>query len=296
MSMGLRASAVTIAPPGRPPVGGATWARYLHDLTAPFGVTVEPELAEGGGNITHIDLIDLLVPSLSADRYEPDLVILTHALPGLSPHRAAASHLNHVTGGRALSFAVLGQGLGSPFTALRIALAYTASGRCRTPLIAVLEQTTIPYRDPVVHGGIPLVDSGVLLAFDRDAATWRPRLIAEVPSREKLAVRLAELAADAEHPLLVLGPWAGPDEAAAVPLDVRRVAPGSYATSVWVALAQSDAWSDGYDALLLCDTDPRSGMSHVARFDRAERFADSDGLGHEPRSSTSPAPQSNGGS
>lgn len=263
MSLGLRTVAITVQPEAKPPVHTAARAGYLHDLTAPFGVVYDEAVGYPGRNISHTDLVDLLVAELPRNAPEPDLLILAHALPDLNQHRAVVSHLNHLTGGRALSFAVSGQGLGAPFTALRIAKAYHSSGRSHTPMIAVLDQTTLAYHDPVVHDGPPLADSGVLLGFGPDSEAWQVAAIAELGPAEKLAVRLPDLVPEAHSPLAVLGPWV--EDGADLPVPVHRLGTGGYATSVWLALGRErEAWAPRHDALLLCDTDPRTKSTHVA--------------------------------
>ncbi|GAA0730863.1 hypothetical protein Drose_26830 [Dactylosporangium roseum] len=267
MNLGLRAAAVTVAPAGRPYHDDPQVAEFNQDLAAAFGLGVEEELLRAGRNLTHADLVDLLVAELPAGLPAPDLVVLARVLPDLNQYKTVASYLNLRTGGRAHSFAIAGQGLGAPFLALRVALAYARSGRSRSSMIAVLEQTTLPFRDGVVHGGVPLVDSGVLLCLDAGAGPWRPTSVVEFGTGEDPNTGLKTLADTADAPLAVMGPWlAGSDQGDP---EVHRVAPGGYGTSVWLALArEAERWAADHDALLLCDTDPRTGVTHVARFDR----------------------------
>ncbi|MFG3051486.1 hypothetical protein ACGFZP_11155 [Kitasatospora sp. NPDC048239] len=267
MPLGLQTVVVTVDPPGNALPLSPVRAEYNQDLTAQFGVAADNERWSKGRKVSHTDLVDLLVAGLPADLRRPDLLILANALPDLFQHQAVACHLNHLTGGQALAFAVQGQGLGAPFTALRIAQAYTASGRCHTPWIAVLEQTTLPYHDPVVHDGAPLSDSGVLLSFDRGACPWQVRTVTEIAPGEKPAVRLPELLEGADRPLAVLGPWVERD--LDLPVANHRVGTGGYATSVWLELGRHrDRWAEDHDLLLLCDTDPRTEVTHVALLDR----------------------------
>lgn len=266
MSLGLRAAAVTVAPSGRPYSNDPNLIEYYRDLVVPFGLEVDEERLRAGPMTTHTDMVDVLVGELSGHVRAPDLVILTHALPDLTPYKAVASHLNLRTGGRAHSFSIAGGGIGSPFLALRVALAYARSGRSNASLIAVLEQTTLPYRDPLVHDGAPLAGSGVLLSFDSEAGPWRCTSIIEFGPGEKPAVALRALAGDGAHPLAVVGPWT--EEIAEAPFEVHRVAPGRYATSVWSALGRhAEQWAAEHDVLLLCDTDPRTGLVHAVAFE-----------------------------
>ncbi|CAM5629348.1 hypothetical protein [Streptomyces narbonensis] len=47
------------------------------------------------------------------------------------------------------------------------------------------------------------------------------------------------------------------------------MAPGSYCTSLWLALADHwQEWRESHRRIVLCDTDPRTGRSHVAVFAR----------------------------
>jgi hypothetical protein len=151
------------------------------------------------------------------------------------------------------------QGLGAPFTALRIASAYARSGRCRSLALFVLEQTTYPYPQPFVRSHA-LADSGVYLLFDDSAEGYEPAGSQTVRDPDELAPILRSAGPDA---LVVAGPWVDPDALDGV--HCHRVAPGSYCTSVWGALATHHrTWASRYSHLVLCDTDVRHRVSRVA--------------------------------
>lgn len=241
--------------------------RYMRDLHGQFGVEVREELLERGTNVTFVDLAERVLRGMPSPMRPPDLLIVTYGLPDCQPLKTVSSHLDHLLGGACRSFAISEQGLAAPFTALRIANAFARSGRCKSLALFVLEQTTFPYWIPLVHE-TPLADSGVVLLLEQDGEQERTFEAAELRRGSNgLALLLSELKADLDHKetLLVAGPWAEPAELEALPLPRHQAANGSYCTSVWLELARHHLeWAARYDALVLCDTDPRSGLSHAA--------------------------------
>jgi hypothetical protein len=238
---------------------------YQRDLIAPFGVDLQERLFEESPNITFAELAEGVLRAAPAPLPAPDMIIVAYGLPDWYPFKTIASHLDHLLGGGSCCFAVSEQGLRAPFTALRIATAYARAGRCRTLALFVLEQSTFPYREPLAHD-IPLVDSGVMLVFGEGGSYELHELWAGRPGQPLgELLRSAVRAVPEEDALLVAGPWAQTAELAAVARPCHRVAPGSYCTSVWLDLAHHhERWVERHPALVLCDTDPRSGRSQVA--------------------------------
>jgi hypothetical protein len=221
-------------------------------------LTVEPP-RKGRG---HADLVDMLVGQVPPGADGPDLVLLAYAAPDVTSPKTVVSYLNMLTGGSAHSFALSGQGLGAPFTALRIASAYERTGRCSEFLLAVVEQGAPAHRD---RAHAPRTDSGVLLAFDRSPGFGVLTSVYSAEYTEELGPRLAALTAGAGRLLVVLGPGADPAVLPPGRADTHQVPAGNYCTSVWLALAgHLPKWQEAYDAIALCDTDPRFGTSYLA--------------------------------
>ncbi|MET9914616.1 hypothetical protein ABZZ74_49400 [Streptomyces sp. NPDC006476] len=239
---------------------------YDRDLLSSFGQS--PDAAATGQRpvVTHVDLVQQLLDADPLGPVEPDLVMVAYALPDVHPFTTTATHLNRLLGNHAASFAIAEQGLAAPFSALRIAAAYCRLGYCDQAVLAVLEQTTLPNHDPLVHSA-DLVDSGAVLLLQ--AAGEAPGLdVRDVwvqRSPTYCGQRLADLIASARSGelLLVQGPRIGHD----VPADgveVHRHADRTYCTSVWMALAQHSEWAEQYTTVVLHDTDPRSGTCAAA--------------------------------
>jgi hypothetical protein len=266
----VRAACSVVSPRGRPYRENPAITAFYEDLLTPFGVGFDEESLRTGRNVFHKDLVDNLIDADDdVGSRKPDLIIVTHALPDVHPFTTVASHLNMVVGGgTAKSFSISEQGLAAPFTALRVAASFQRSGRCEEALVVVLEQATLPESFPFVDS---LVDSGVMLVLGSSAGLRVARVESTTDPRETTR-RLAELAGeDPAGTLLVLGPWveaSGLDPAVAC----QRVDPGSYCTSVWLALADGwRGWHRDYDTVVLCDTEPRTGEGHFAvlRTDRS---------------------------
>jgi hypothetical protein len=259
--LSLHAASSVVSPPGRAPVDDPAALAFYRDLVQPFGSTVDEELLRRGNHVHHRDLVDLVAASEQLRDARPQLVIVTHALPDVLPFTAVAPHLNMRLGGAATSFSISQQGLAAPFTALRVAAAYRRGGRSDDTVVAVLEQTTLPTRFPLVHD-TPLVDSAVLLWLRAGEGP----LLGRVESTDNPAESLARWCDVARRTLVVFGSWVAP---LALPEKTaeHRVPPGNYCTGVWLALAQHWCeWQTAYDAVVLCDTDPQTGRSHLAEF------------------------------
>ncbi|NBH03211.1 hypothetical protein [Amycolatopsis sp. SID8362] len=255
----LRGTNAVISPPGPGYREDAAMTRFLADLLEPFGAKVDEDRWQRGRHVSHRALTDRLLEAEGLRTSRPQLIIVTHALPDVLPFTAVAPYLADRLGVTATTFSVAQQGLAAPFTALRIARAYLRSGRCEEAVIAVLEQTTLPTAHPLVDV-CGLTDSGAALVIGTGSG---PRLasVSSSGSVDELLEPHRE-----EGVLVVLGPWVGKD--AGTGLDVHRVEPGSYCTSVWLALAENGpAWQDRYRKVVLCDTDPLTGRSHAAVFE-----------------------------
>ncbi|MEV6978078.1 hypothetical protein [Kitasatospora sp. NPDC093806] len=269
--LAVRAAAAVRSPQGRGPGDTPAALDYFRDLLTPFGEKPDEELLGGGAHVHHRDLVDLLVSDQGVNRSRPELLIVTHALPDVVPFTAVAPYLTERLGGRATNFAIGQQGLAAPFTALRIAAAYHRSGRAAEVVLAVLEQTTLPTAFPL-SPAVPLVDSAAALVLGAAAgpAGGAGLRLGGVHSGSSAAAALESAVPgpaglDADGTLLVLGPWVDEDLPAHGAL--HRAAPGSYCTSLWLELAEHwQEWQRSYRRIVLCDTDPRSGRSHVATF------------------------------
>jgi hypothetical protein len=255
----LRAAGAVLDPPRSDNPPTESDVDFQRDLVAPFGVKVDEDRFRHGAQVSHRELTDRLLDADDIARSRPQLVIVTHALPDVVPFTAVAPYLARKLDCDPLCFSVAQQGLAAPFTALRIAAAYHRSGRCAEAVITTLEQTTLPVALPLVDD-TPLVDSAVAVVLGPGTG---PRLTGTASGRSA-----ADLIRDRARrdDLVVLGPWV--DDAGLGACTTYRVAPGSYCTSVWLALAAHwRAWQDAHPAILLCDTDPRTGRSHVAVFE-----------------------------
>jgi len=264
--LAVRAAAAVRSPQGRGAGDTPAALGYFRDLLAPFGEKPDEELLSRGPQVRHRDLADLLVADDGVGRSRPELLIVANALPDVVPFTAVAPYLTDRLGGRATNFAIGQQGLAAPFTALRIASAYHRSGRAAEVVLAVLEQTTLPTAFPLVQE-TPLVDSAAALVLGAASGAGLRFVRAHSAGSAAAALAAGALGRDvgADGTLLVLGPWV----TESVPEDavVHRTAPGSYCTSLWLELADHwQEWQQAYRQIVLCDTDPRSGRSHVALF------------------------------
>ncbi|MFJ8953502.1 hypothetical protein ACIRO1_25645 [Streptomyces sp. NPDC102381] len=195
----------------------------------------------------------------------PDLVVVAYAIPDLHPFVTTASYLNHRFGDTAKSFAVSEQGLLAPFTALQIVSAYQRSGRSQRAVIAVLEQTTLPTYDPLVHD-TGLIDTGVLLGLDTNGES-HPRVL-RAGTEGQTVGGLASVLDDSVHGDTLLVTSDRADLPAGSRVDVHRTRPDTYCTGVWLELSHElPRWRRQYETLVVHDVDPRSGSRATAVID-----------------------------
>jgi hypothetical protein len=233
----------------------AAVTRHYEDLLAQFGLAVDARCLAHARNVGYAELAEAVLDGLGAE--PADLILFAYAIPDLPTRTTAAAQVNHRLGGRAWSMAISEQGLRAPYTALRLADACHRGGRCRRALVFVLEQTTLPYHDPLVHD-TPLSDTavGLVLAAADGGRIGRPW--------SGPASQLAAMidGSEGEDTLVVAGPWVTANRAS----DLHRCASGTYCTSVWLALAENyQRWRRRYPSVLLCDVDPRTGGAHALR-------------------------------
>jgi hypothetical protein len=263
MSLSLRAAAGYVADyrnPYEPDEDLNIWQRDLAEL---FGVPFEEARLASGRNIGFTELAEHALRAMPVTVLRPDMIVVAHGLPDWRPFNTMSVYLDYLLGTGARNFAVSEQGLRAPFTALRIGDAYARSGRCRSLALLVVEQTTLAYHLPLVHD-TPLTDSAALFLFGAagegtwDLAGGRPGTDAGT------LIRDAAAGLPADDVLVVGGPWVDQEALAANDFAVHRVESGSYCTSVWLALAREhERWAQRYRALVLCDTDPRTGQSQA---------------------------------
>ncbi|WP_042433066.1 hypothetical protein [Streptacidiphilus anmyonensis] len=269
----VRAAAAVRSPRGRGPGDSPAALDYYRDLLAPFGEKPDEELLGRGAHVHHRDLADLLTADDGVGASRPDLLIVAHALPDVVPFTAVAPYLTDRLGGRATNFAIGQQGLAAPFTALRIASAYHRAGRAAEVVLAVLEQTTLPTAFPLGRETppspeTPLVDSAAALVLGASDGDGLRFVRAHSAGSAEAALGRDALGRDLgeDGTLLVLGPWV--TEPVPEHSTLHRAAPGGYCTSLWLELADHwQEWRRDHRRIVLCDTDPRSGRSHVALFE-----------------------------
>jgi len=143
----------------------ANESRFLTDFLASFGM--EPDLglyARGGGN-SFIRMSQEMLDGLDRPLPAMDLVLLAYHLPDRQIFEVAGCWLAERCPGRPAVCSVSGQGVGAPFTALRILRGMRLAGQLTDGAVFVLDQSTTPYRDPDVHDGTAR-DCAVLLTTD----------------------------------------------------------------------------------------------------------------------------------
>jgi hypothetical protein len=258
----------------------ADTVEFNESLLAPYGLRFEPGRASQGRNFTFSALAEQMLYSAASPLPVPDLLILAYALPDpRSLEKMVCPHLASLLGSQGFCCAISDQGLAAPFTALRVAGSYARSGRCRSLALFILEQATFPYEFGFGQDA-DLTDSGVLL-FLTEHGSWDVTGVRSADSPAEVPGLIRIPAGQSAHDVLIVaGPWLDLGQARPDGLSLHRAPPGSYCTSVWLELAQHHQdWAREYTTIILCDTDPGTGVSQAATLSRAGHPAGPPGPG-----------------
>ena len=250
-----------VFPRRRPPALAGAELQFMTGFLAAFGKQPDHErFANGGGN-GFIDMAAGLLDGLAQPLPALDNVMLAYHLPDMKVFEVAGCYLAERCPGSPEVLSVSGQGVGAPFTALRILQGLRLSGRGADGAVLVLDQSTLPYSD-----------RDLLVGQSRDCAV----LMRTTPAQAADAVEidfLAEFeAADPGPPLdalarelpeavFVIGRMLADrlDPDLRLHLHLRRVLaegpPDLLCTGVWTALGEHWA-SDRYT--VVADYDPYS--------------------------------------
>jgi hypothetical protein len=269
MSLALSTAGVVVRQDANPYQRDPDSLAFMRDTVTPFGVEFDEGILERGRNIGFLELTAQLLQSTPITA--PELLILAYGVPDNGPLKTVSAHLNYVLGGSSRSFAISDQGLRAPFTSLRIADAYARSGRCASLALFVCEQTSRPHRDPFTEENV-LADSAALLYFGPQGSFEFSRTTPAVPEQE-MGNLLTDITTglDVARTLIVTSGRVDPGHLAPTGIPVHRGDAGTYCTTVWLALARHHReWLAAYEAIVLCDTDPRTGQGQAALL-RAQR-------------------------
>ncbi|MEE1827970.1 hypothetical protein PUR61_38205 [Streptomyces sp. BE20] len=258
--------------PGRRPARLAgTELRFMTDFLASFGEEPDHERhARGGGN-SFTDMARELLDGLEHPLPPLDRLVLAYHLPDLSVVEVAGCYLAERCPGGPEVFSVAGQGVGAPFTALRILAGLRRTGGLAEGAVLVLDQSTLPYADPdtrpgddcavLVHTAGPDAEAGGP-AGDGPAGDGTAPGDAELDFVTERSVdpntALGELARQAPGVRIVAGRMLADrlDPALRASCDLVEGAADRLCTSAWAALAEH--WTpDRYT--VIADYDPHSG-------------------------------------
>jgi hypothetical protein len=181
----------------RPYAPSAVESRFMADYLADFDLRPDWDRhARGGGN-SFVRMSAELLAGLDRPLPALDAALLAYHLPDLKVVEVAGCYLTEHCAGNPTVFSVAGQGVGASFTALRILRAMRQAGELADGAVFVIDQTTIPYRDPDTDDG-EIRDGMALLCTDsagaEDAAVLE--FVSEQPAVD-LAGAIGELVATA---------------------------------------------------------------------------------------------------
>ncbi|ONH37574.1 hypothetical protein [Protofrankia coriariae] len=241
--------------------------RHFTDLTSGYGMTYRADVAARSRGNTFAAMSAALVDGLAPAPDPFGVAVVAHATPDLDCRYAAATYLSDLPG-VLLSFAVSENGGCTPFTALRLAGAYTARHSLRRAVVLVLDQSTLPYDlapgvAPAGDAGVALVlgEGGDSMSFGHVAGARRTNLSGAVAEAIGQAIGQALPGGVGGTPVEVL---AGPGvETGQVPAEfgrVTRIDNGFPCSGLWSALATRFGQPARPGSLtVLVDADPARG-------------------------------------
>lgn len=233
--------------------------RFMTQFLAAFGEEPDHERYARGGGTTFTDMVRELLDGLDRPLPPLDKVLLAYHVPDMSVVEVAGCYLAERCPGRPEVFSVSGQGVGAPFTALRVLSAMRSAGEAADGAVLVLDQSTLPYADPDTDTGAgPAGDCAVLLRGDAAGGDEAVELdfVDERVAGPDTALRL--LAAHEPRARIVVGRTLADrlDPRPRAGRDLVEGAREGLCTSAWAALAEH--WApDRYT--VVADYDPRSG-------------------------------------
>jgi hypothetical protein len=256
----LNRPAVRVLAGRRPPELAGMDLGFMTDYLSEFGARPDFELYSRGGGNGFIDLADALLDGLERSLPMLDNVLLAYHSPDLKFAEVAGCYLAERCPGDPEVASVAGQGVGAPFTSLRILDGMRRGGKMTDGAVFVLDQTTSPYPDPDVLAG-QASDCGVLIWTDSAGGEEDPGADLDFIAEEQVAdpnAALRELTLRLPEAVIVVG------RLLAARLDPEsRSRPGfiegpvdQLCTSAWAALGEH--WTpDRY--MVVADYDPHSG-------------------------------------
>ncbi|MYR81674.1 hypothetical protein K7395_09010 [Streptomyces filamentosus] len=215
-------------------------------------MAVDGDLAARRGN-GFVSMSEALLAEGEATGPALDAVFLAYRSPDLITHDVAGCYLAERLPGTPVPLAVADQGVGAPFTALRIAASMARSGELTQGALFVFDQNSTGWHEPFGRDTPVDTDAAVLLTFEAGDAGVR-----NITERrtEDPANALGELRGD--HPAVPV--LAGAGLRAHVPdADGPPAGAGRDCTSVWFALADR---SPLRQPVLLADYDRVTGRLH----------------------------------
>ncbi len=258
----------------RPPPELASYEHaVMEGMLADFGLTPDPDRrAQGHGNCFAqmgaelLDALDRPMPPL-------DLLVLAYHLPDLLVADVAACALIERCGTvETAGFSVSEQGVGAPFTALRIVSALRAPGGATgtetgtgSAAVLVLDTSTSLYHDPDTHD-VPIDDCAVLLRTDPREGEGAVLDFVDEIAVDDVDAALGDLCRRHPAAQVVIGRTLA-EHLDAAPHAAAEVAPAGGArrlcTDAWAALAER--WPLDRPTIV-ADYDPHAGRLFSAGF------------------------------
>ncbi|MFJ6215525.1 hypothetical protein ACIQGZ_19680 [Streptomyces sp. NPDC092296] len=244
--------------PRRPPAGlTGLELQFMTDFLAAFGAEPDHERYAGGGGNRFTEMARELLDGLERPLPPLGRMLLAYHVPDMSIVDVTGCYLAERCPGRPEVFSVSGQGVGAPFTALRMLSAIRRAGSAAESAVLVLDQSTLPYLDPDTHAR-PISDCAVLLRSDcagEDEGADVDFLAEQVVDP---TVALRELARRRPEARIVVGRMLAErlDPGLSSDCDLVEGERDRLCTSAWAALAEH--WTqDRYT--VVADYDPHSG-------------------------------------
>jgi hypothetical protein len=255
---------ITFGPnPDRPDLYGLT--HVFHERCAAYEIDVGIDAPLTGNRNSFSQMSERMLAQLGG---EPELVVIGHAVSDSDLSVSVSGYLQQRITPRGLVFAVSGQGRTTGSAALWATWGMAHGRGHRRIAMLALDQTTIPWPDPLLAGMDLETDHAVGLLFTPEGRirVTTPRPVPGVAPDQvttTVAAALAELPVSAlpTERVLVMGDSIAAETAAELSTVVgcrpRQAAPGRWCTAVWAELAQELTLPTAVDrAVISIEYDP----------------------------------------
>jgi hypothetical protein len=245
---------------------------FLTDVATLYGADWGDQRVADADRNTFTEMVRAVLGELASPDEPFDLALVAHSTPDAEPGWPGCALTSGLPGEPA-ACGISDQGVGAPFTALRLASAYARVDGARRVVVVALDQRTIVVDSAAPPGSTPDTDGLVALVLDPDGSLGNLSVrqlttVAGADLDAAMASALSDDAAPGVPATVVVGGALAERWSAPPGVEVVRARPGLPCSGLWAAFAaQVEQWNADGRQVLLADYEPAGGELNVCRAD-----------------------------